>query len=482
MLFNSVEFALFLPLVFLLYWFVFNRNIKLQNLYLVAVSYLFYGLWDWRFLFLIAFVTVSSFLSGLLIQRELDEGGGHAKAYSIINIILLIGVLGFFKYFNFFVDQFVALLSLFNVRLNVSTLNIILPVGISFYTFQALSYSLDVYHRKINATKDIVSFFAFIGFFPQLLAGPIGRAPKLLPQFITARKFDYNQAVDGCKLLLWGLFKKVVIADTCALYVDEVFADIHGYSSSTLLIAAILYSFQIYGDFSGYSDAAIGVAKLFGISLMRNFHFPYFSRNVAEFWRRWHISLNRWFVDYIYIPLGGSREGKWKSFRNTLIIFSLCGFWHGANWTFIVWGIYHALWFLPLLLLDKNKENKGTVVAQDRKLPSTRELLQILSTFFIAMFGWVIFRSENIDQAFDYVCSIFTPTIAAPVINISILIQALFYIVIMLLVEWVERGEDHGLTLRYISNKYLRLAIYVGLMFIVIVNFRQGQTFIYFQF
>ncbi len=485
MLFNSIEFALFLPIVFLLYWFVFKKNLGLQNLFLVVVSYIFYGLWDWRFLILIAFTTVSSYFSGILIERaRMREDGGAVsqKLYLKINIVINLAILGFFKYYNFFVEQFVDLFALFNIYMHPRTLSIILPVGISFYTFQSLSYSIDVYRRKIEPTSDIVSFFAFVSFFPQLVAGPIERATNLLPQFYKTRKFDYNEAVIGCRMILWGMFKKVVIADTCALYVDEVWGNIAGQNSSTLLIAAILFAFQIYGDFSGYSDIAIGTAKLFGFSLMRNFNIPYFSRDIAEFWRRWHISLNRWFVDYIYIPLGGSREGKWKSFRNTLIIFSICGFWHGANWTFVFWGLYHALWFLPLLLMGKNTTNKGTVVAENTKIASVKELLQILATFIIAVIGWIIFRAENIGQAWEFFSSIFTSSIVLEPIELSTLAQLLLYIPIMLVVEWIDRRENYSFTMNGIHKQWIRMSLYVLLIFVTIFNFRQGQAFIYFQF
>jgi len=335
MIFNSIEFAIFLPIVFILYWFIFNRNLKLQNLFIVVVSYIFYGWWDWRFLFLIAFTSLCSWGSGLLIQKFRNVGK-YSKYFSIANIILNLLILGLFKYYDFFATSFA------NVFLGGKTegllLNIILPVGISFYTFQALSYSIDVYKGKIEPTKDIVEFFAYVSFFPQLVAGPIERATNLLPQFQKKRVFDYSQAVDGCRQILWGLFKKMVVADNCAIYVDKVFSTYQDQSGSTLLLAAILFAFQIYGDFSGYSDIAIGTSKLFGIKLMRNFNVPYFSRDIAEFWRRWHISLTTWFRDYIYIPLGGSRCSKLKIVRNTFIIFLVSGLWHGANWTYIAWG------------------------------------------------------------------------------------------------------------------------------------------------
>ncbi len=343
MLFNSIEFAIFLPIVFLLYWFVFNRSLKLQNLFIVAVSYVFYGWWDWRFLFLIAFTSFCSWGSGLLIERY-NSKPKKAKTISTLNIVLNLLILGVFKYYDFFAKEFA---ELFGLSSDGILLNIILPVGISFYTFQALSYSIDVYRGKLKPTHDIVQFFAFVSFFPQLVAGPIERAINLLPQFEKPRRFDYDIAVDGMRQILWGLFKKMVVADNCAVYVDQVFSNYQSHSGSTLLLAAVLFTFQIYGDFSGYSDIAIGTAKLFGIKLMRNFNMPYFSRDIAEFWRRWHISLTTWFRDYVYIPLGGSRVSKAKVVRNTFVIVLLSGFCHGANWSFSVGGAYHGLRCLP---------------------------------------------------------------------------------------------------------------------------------------
>lgn len=355
MLFNSFEFLIYLPIVFILYWFVFNKTLKLQNLLVVVVSYIFYGWWDWRFLLLIGFTTLCSYLSGILIasyegRRKLQ------KAVSICNIVLNLTILGIFKYFNFFADNFAILFRSFGYEINWVTLDILLPVGISFYTFQALSYSIDVYQKKIEPTKDIIAFFAFISFFPQLVAGPIERATNLLPQFLRERKFDYSAAVDGCRQMLWGFFKKIVIADNCAVCVNSIFENYTELPASTLLLGGFWFTFQIYCDFSGYSDIAIGCAKLFGIKLMKNFNFPYFSRDIAEFWRRWHISLTTWFRDYIYIPLGGSRVGKWKAVRNTMIIFLVSGFWHGANWTFIVWGGISCFTFPTLASWKKKQE------------------------------------------------------------------------------------------------------------------------------
>lgn len=358
MLFNSIEFGVFLPVVFLLYWFVFARNLKLQNLFIVAVSYLFYGWWDVRFLYLIALTTLVSFVSGRLIAyyRRGDAGKAdhwfknRARLVSAGNIIFNLGILGCFKYYDFFITSFAEAFRLLGTPLQLHTLDLILPVGISFYTFQALSYTIDVYKGKIGATNDIVSFFAYVSFFPQLVAGPIERATQLLPQFYKERIFSYPAAVDGLRQILWGLFKKVVVADNCAVFVNQMYADYTEKPSLVLILAAVFFSVQIYCDFSGYSDIAIGTARLFGFRLMRNFRVPYFSRDIAEFWRRWHISLTTWFRDYVYIPLGGSRGSRWQSVRNTLIVFTLSGLWHGANFTFLFWGLFNGLLFLPLLL------------------------------------------------------------------------------------------------------------------------------------
>ena len=482
MVFNSIEFAIFLPIVFLLYWFVFNKHLKLQNLFIVIVSYIFYGWWDWRFLFLIAFTSFCSWGGGLLIQKYRDNGK-RAKFISTANIVLNLTILGVFKYYDFFATSFA------NVFLEGKTdgllLNIILPVGISFYTFQALSYSIDVYKGKLEPTSDIIEFFAFVCFFPQLVAGPIERATNLLPQFQKPRSFDYSTAVDGSRQILWGLFKKMVVADRCAIFADEVFSSYPTQTGSNLLLGAIMFSFQIYGDFSGYSDIAIGTAKLFGIKLMRNFNVPYFSRDIAEFWRRWHISLTTWFRDYIYIPLGGSRCSMPKIIRNTFVIFLVSGLWHGANWTFIAWGAYHALLFLPLILLGKNRKYKA-VVASDRLLPNVREIFQILLTFLLVVIGWIIFRSESISQAWDYICGMWQwGTLKASyrfffqhgIRSISSVV------LIMLIVEWLNRRNDHGLCIDMIKSPIVRYGIYITIVFTLILVFKsEPSQFIYFQF
>ena len=521
MLFNSIEFALFLPIVFLLYWFVFDYALKnckyqlrLQNLFLLVASYVFYGWWSWRFLILIAVTSFCSWGSGLLIARAKQDraetvcedipsnGGGISsqtdranrhhrlglspRFWLWANILLNLGILGVYKYYDFFVTELSRLLGL---QYEGLLLHLVLPVGISFYTFQALSYSIDVYQGKIQPTKDIIAFFAFLSFFPQLVAGPIERATNLLPQILEKRRFDYNQAVDGMRQILWGLFKKIVVADNCATYVNEVFGSMQTQSGSTLLLAAVLFTFQIYGDFSGYSDIAIGTAKLFGIRLMRNFNVPYFSRDIAEFWRRWHISLTTWFRDYIYIPLGGSRpeipanvkhkEAYKKAVivRNTFIIFLVSGLWHGANWTFILWGAYHAILFLPLILLGKNRKYMDS--------PTLKDFPRILLTFLLVVFGWIIFRAENITQVWQYLCGMWQwGTLRA---SYRFFVQSdirctTWLCMLMLVVEWLCRNRSHTFDISFIKYKWVRFVVYYGLILLILALGIEKQTFIYFQF
>ena len=480
MLFNSFEFLIFLPIVFLLYWFVF-KPLKWQNLFVVAASYLFYGWWDWRFLILIAITTFCSYASGLLIQKYAGRRT-RRRIVCATNILLNLIILGIFKYLNFFGENFALLLDALGFKCDWVTLDILLPVGISFYTFQALSYTIDVYRGSIRPTRDVVAFFAFISFFPQLVAGPIERATNLLPQFLVPRKFDYAKAVDGMRQILWGLFKKMVVADNCAVAVNMIFDQYQSFDGFTLFIGGLLFTFQIYGDFSGYSDIAIGTARLFGINLMRNFNYPYFSRNIAEFWRRWHISLTTWFRDYVYFPLGGSRRGKWKTIRNTFIIFLVSGMWHGANWTFICWGAYNALLFMPLLIAGRNRRFTG-VVAQGRLLPSFKELLQIVVTFLLLVIGWIIFRAENINDAFNYITLMatdFTPHL--PEHGKS----ALLYIAILMIVEWLHRDRQFGLQISdgggLLARRTVRWTIYVILALFTLLCAGTQEEFIYFQF
>ena len=482
MLFNSFTFALFLPTVFILYWFVFRRNLRAQNFFIVVVSYIFYGWWDWRFLLLIAFTSFCGWGCGLLmrpthsgVQRKRGD-----KFINIANIVLNLGILGVFKYYNFFVGSFVSAFASAGIHLQPHTLNIILPVGVSFYTFQALGYSIDVYKRKMEPTKDIVAFFAFVSFFPQLVAGPIERATNLLPQFYVKRVFDYEKAVDGMRQILWGLFKKIVVADNCATYVNYVFENTHEQNGVTLLFGAVFFAFQIYGDFSGYSDIAIGSARLFGFRLMRNFAYPYFSRDIAEFWRRWHISLTTWFRDYVYIPLGGSRVSKAKVIRNTFVVFLVSGFWHGANWTFVAWGAFHAMLFLPLILSGKNRKYTDTP-AQGRILPNITEIIQIAATFALVTIGWVFFRADDISHAFGYLNRIFNTEFLGGTYDHGAFKNNSFLIAFMLCVEWIQRHKQHGLYLE-IKSHVIKYAIYYALITIMLFYNGKSETFIYFQF
>ena len=479
MLFNSLIFLLYLPIVFILYWFVF-RKLKYQNALIVVASYIFYGWWDWRFLILIAITTFFSFVSGLAITHATNNG--IRKIYLWSNIILNLGILATFKYLNFFIENLQALLNPLGINLDNVTVNLILPVGISFYTFQALSYTIDVYRKKIVATNNIVAFFAFISFFPQLVAGPIERATNLLPQFLLERKFDYASAIDGCRQILWGFFKKMVVADNCASLVNTIFANYDTTGGLNLWIGAFLFTFQIYGDFSGYSDIAIGVSKLFGIKLMRNFRVPYFSRDLAEFWRRWHISLTTWFRDYIYIPLGGSRCSKSKVVRNTFVIFLISGFWHGAEWTFIGWGAYHAVLFLPLILLGKNRKYTDSV-ASGKYLPTMRESTLMACTFLLVMIGWILFRSDNLSIACNYIQRMFTDWnfSATPHIGKRVFV----FIALMLSIEWIKRESPHPFDIAgngLLKYRPMRWATYILLCLCILFFSGQQGQFIYFQF
>jgi len=477
MLFNSLDFAVFLPIVFILYWLA-NDRLKLQNVIIVVASYVFYGWWDWRFLFLILFSTIVDYLVGRYLANS--ESPKVRKALLWTSIGVNLGLLGFFKYYNFFLDNFVGAFQFFGQDLSFRGLEIVLPVGISFYTFQTLSYTIDVYRRKLEPTSSFISFAAFVSFFPQLVAGPIERATHLLPQFYTKRHFHYQLAVDGMRQILWGLFKKVVIADNCAKFANEIFNNSESFSGSTLLLGAVFFAFQIYGDFSGYSDIAIGTSRLFGFDLMKNFAYPYFSRDIAEFWRRWHISLSTWFRDYLYIPLGGSRGSRGNQIRNVFIIFIVSGFWHGANWTFIVWGALNALYFLPLLLRNKNRVYTDTV-AEGRFFPNIKEIGQMLFTFLLTVLAWIFFRAENVTHAFDYIHGVFTTSFfSIPEIRPT----DLFVLIgVFLFVEWVGRKEAYALAMvRYVTRPYFRWAFYFLICLLLFLYQGKQQEFIYFQF
>lgn len=478
MLFNSIDFAIFLPIVFILYWFVTAKHLKLQNLLLVGASYFFYAFWDWRFLSLIVFSTVLDFIVGLLLEKENNQG--RRKLYLAVSVSINLGFLGFFKYYNFFLENFIEVFSLFGMSLRASSLQIILPVGISFYTFQTMSYTIDVYRKNLKPTKNFIAFSAFVSFFPQLVAGPIERATQLLPQFYVKRKFDKENAVRGLRQILWGLFKKVVIADNCAVYANEIFNNYPDYSGSTLVLGAVFFTFQIYCDFSGYSDIAIGTARLFGFNLMKNFSYPYFSRDIGEFWRRWHISLSSWFRDYLYIPLGGSRGGVWCKIRNIFIIFIVSGFWHGANWTFVIWGALNAIYFLPLLLREKNRRNMG-IVASESSLPSFKELRQILFTFSLSVFAWIFFRSDSLGDSLCFLNGLLTKSFfSMPIIFPK---RVIAFIGVLVIVEWWGRREEFAIDMLHRRMKpFARWIFYYCLLFSILWLGGEEQEFIYFQF
>lgn len=478
MLFNSLNFAVFLPIVFLLYWFATNREVRRQNILLLVSSYFFYASWDWRFLFLLIFSTLLDYFTGIKMS---DAKNQRAKKFWFwLSISINLGFLGVFKYYNFFAESFAAALENVGINIDPWTLKIILPVGISFYTFHGLSYVIDIYKNRIKAEKNFIDYSVFVSFFPLLVAGPIERATHLLPQIQKSRTFDYSRAVDGLRQILWGLFKKVVIADQCAEYANLIFNNSGDYSGSTLVVGAILFAFQIYGDFSGYSDIALGTARLFGIDLLRNFAYPYFSRDIAEFWRRWHISLSTWFRDYLYIPLGGSKGGTWMKIRNTFIIFLVSGFWHGANWTFIVWGLLNALYIMPSIIFNTNRNNLD-IVAKGKILPGVKDVLSIGITFALTVFAWIFFRAENLTHALQYITEIFSGSIfTIP----AVLPKSLFlFLLLFVLIEWSGRQEKYALEKWGLKlPKMIRWAFYYIIIFTIFYFAGAEQQFIYFQF
>ncbi len=477
MLFNSLDFAVFLPVVFVLYWFVFNRNLKHQNILIFVASYVFYGWWDWRFLSLLLFSSIVDYTIGL--QMNKSKNHLRRKTLLFLSLAVNLGMLGFFKYYNFFIDNFTTAFTFFGGNIQPNSLSIILPVGISFYTFQTLSYTIDIYKKKIEPTNDFWSFAAFVSFFPQLVAGPIERASNLLPQFHKKRKFDKDEAVIGIKQIVWGLFKKIVIADNCAQFANEIFANHESFSSATLILGVIYFSFQIYCDFSGYSDIAIGTARLFNFKLMVNFRYPYFSRDIAEFWRRWHISLTTWFRDYVYIPFGGSRVNRSKQIRNVFIVFIVSGFWHGANWTFIAWGAINAMFFIPLLLTNNNRNNTD-IIAQNKHVPSLREFVSLLLTYCIALFGWIFFRASSIRDAFEYILGILKGSFSIEMLALErYSFEILPLILLLIVIEWFSREKEFPLCSPKPNLMSVSLVI---LMILIFGSFSIAQDFIYFQF
>ena len=475
MLFNSIVFFIFLPICFGLYWFVCNKRLHIQNILILIASYVFYGWWDERFLALIALSTLVDYTVGL--QLEKAEKQNKRKLLLAISLAINLGLLGVFKYYNFFVASWIDAWASFGVSMEASTLKIILPVGISFYTFQTLSYTIDIYRKQLQAERNLINFASYVAFFPQLVAGPIERATRLLPQFSRKRIFDYHQAKSGVYLIIWGLFKKIVIADNCAFFVNTIFENPSGYSSAELLVGAVLFAFQIYGDFSGYSDIAIGTARLFGFELMVNFKFPYFSKNIGDFWRRWHISLSTWFRDYVYIPLGGSRGSRWQQIRNVFVIFLVSGFWHGANWTFIVWGAIHALLFIPLLLLNRNRNDVNSTRI------SFKDSWRILLTFLLVTLAWIYFRADTITIANQYILDI----VQGASFELSLFIQSnkymlytlicFFGIGVLLIKElksYVQGVKEVQLT-KWSAFFMIMCILFLG-------AFQNPETFIYFQF
>ncbi|SHM64860.1 MBOAT family O-acyltransferase [Flavobacterium xanthum] len=477
MFFNSFSFAIFLPIVFLLYWFVFNKTKSTQNAVLIIASYYFYSCWDWRFLFLLVFSTFLDYYTGIMIEKAKTELG--RKFWFWLSISVNLGFLGIFKYYNFFADSFSQLLNGFGLQTSPLLLNVILPVGISFYTFHGLSYVIDIYLKRIKAEFNFVDYSLFVSYFPLLVAGPIERATHLLPQVKVKRSFDFQKAKEGIFQFVWGLVKKVVIADTCATYANAIFDNYESMNSLSLMLGAVYFAFQIYGDFSGYSDMALGMSKLFGIDLLRNFNYPYFSRDIAEFWRRWHISLSSWFRDYLYIPLGGSSGGTAMKVRNTFIIFLVSGFWHGANWTFIAWGFINALYFLPLLLLKKNRSNMETVVLY-WDFASVRVFLNILSTFALTCLAWIFFRAKTIEEAFNYIKRMFSDGrfVSQYMENERYNYELLVMVAVFVVVEWNSRTH-----IEPISGKYSWLKLGLCLAAIVALGtYSDYKEFIYFQF
>lgn len=482
MLFNSLSFAIFLPIVYLLYWFVVHKKLISQNLLLLFSSYYFYSCWDWRFSFLLLFSTLLDYYSGIKIANSQTQT--VKKKWFWLSVSVNLGFLAVFKYYNFFIESLDSSLQLLGLQSNLNTLNVILPVGISFYTFHGLSYVIDIYKNRIEPEKNFIDYALFVSFFPLLVAGPIERATHLLPQLKIKRNFNYNNTIIGLRQILWGLFKKIVIADQCAEYANLIFTNYSDYSGSTLLFGGILFAFQIYGDFSGYSDIALGTAKLFGINLLKNFSYPYFSRDIAEFWRRWHISLSSWFKDYLYIPLGGSKGNLWTKIRNTFIIFIVSGFWHGANWTFIFWGLLNALFIMPSILFHTNRNNLE-IVAKGRLFPTYKELISILVTFFLTVLAWIFFRAENLTKAFSYLKIMFSTSFFSiphfPGIGLTPFLMCMILFLVFL--EWI--GRENNFAIENFSsrfNRFSRWNFYLILIILIIYYSGSEQEFIYFQF
>jgi alginate O-acetyltransferase complex protein AlgI len=479
MIFNSLTYAGFLIIVFVLYWIAAKKSYRIQNAMLLVASYVFYGFWDWRFLFLLAFSTALDYFTGLKISQAHIKSA--RKTWLAISVVVNLGFLAVFKYFDFFVTSAAGFLSYFNLEPNLPLLNIILPVGISFYTFHGLSYVFDIYNKRIEPTSNIIDYSLFVSFFPLLVAGPIERATHLLPQVSRPRRFDSEAASDGLRQILWGLFKKIVIADNCALLVNDAFANPDGYSSFSLIIGAVFFAFQIYCDFSGYTDIALGSARLLGFELLRNFNYPYFARDIAEFWRKWHISLTSWFKDYVYIPLGGNRGSKTKTIRNTIIVFLLSGLWHGANWTFVLWALFHAILFVPLVVMVSKRKHAQPI---QKLIPHPMDLINMAITFLLVTIGWIIFRAESASQASIYFRNIFRPKSATDILASHPEAYATVgFVVVLLIVEWIQKNRIHGLNFASLRFPHLlRFVIYTVIIIFIVWFAGKPEQFIYFQF
>jgi D-alanyl-lipoteichoic acid acyltransferase DltB (MBOAT superfamily) len=477
MFFNSFHFALFLPIVFILYWWLGAKSKSYQNYILIAASYYFYSCWDWRFLFLLVFSTLLDYFSA--IQIEKSDTPVQRKMWLWLCVSINLGFLGVFKYYNFFASSFAEMVSAIGFKTNPLLLDLILPVGISFYTFHGLSYIIDIYYKRIQSERNFVDYSLFVSYFPLLVAGPIERATHLLPQVKVKRTFDFEKAKEGVYQIVWGLVKKVVIADSCSVYANEIFNHYPTMNSFSLLLGAVYFAFQIYGDFSGYSDIALGTSKLFGIDLLRNFNYPYFSRDIAEFWRKWHISLSSWFRDYLYIPLGGSKGGMWFKIRNTFIIFLVSGFWHGANMTYVAWGFINALYFLPLLVLNRNRTNVDDI-SVGFNFTSFKIVLQILMTFAITCLAWIFFRAKTISDALAYISRMFTNQhFDKQYFTISRYNYELVALVALFVwVEWNNRTKVEPISGRY---SWVKLGLCIAAI-IALGVFSDYKEFIYFQF
>lgn len=479
MFFNSFDYLVFFPTVFLLYWFVFQRNLNLQNGFLLLASYYFYASWSVEFTGLLLLSTIIDYSFGFLVASDDRK---KAKLFLILSIINNLGILAVFKYYNFFAAQIQTVFDRIGWEIHPVLLNFALPIGISFYTFHGMSYVFDIYRGQQKPTKNFIDYGVFVSFFPLLVAGPIERANHLLPQVQQKRSFQYSQWIDGARLILWGLFKKVVIADSLAVIANQVFSDSGNQSSFMLILGAIAFSFQIYGDFSGYSDIAIGSAKLLGFELLSNFKFPYFSRNIAEFWRRWHVSLSSWFRDYLYIPLGGSKSGTAKALRNTFVIFLVSGFWHGASWNFIIWGFIHACFFLPLLLLRQNRKYTSETIAENRNLPNLKELGQVLLTFSLVTLAWIFFRQTDSQLALDFIKRMVSNAIEYPeqFKTWPKIDAGIFWIIPFVVYDWINRRNERSV--RFPKFIVLRWTMYVIMIFCIFMFSNRDQAFIYFQF